>query len=215
LARRLLWDATLRARPDHLALTGLALTAPVWDKGNPEDVRMAIKRAQDALLEWRGRERTLVINRPLFEGYQLGTSTDYLIFNPELMAALFFLRSDNPRPARRFVASVTRELIHNVKANRGFEGQLGMVPTVDQEWASRLLELFIATYRDKSRRHLLLPGRLTSPVVKWGLFSAFVLALAGVLLAGGVDFETGVIVFLAGAVVTALSQLVLSRGKNE
>jgi hypothetical protein len=215
LARQLLNDAMLRARPDYLALVGLALTAPEWDSDNPEDVRAALTRCEEQLLAWRRRERTLVINRPLFEGYQLGATTDYLIFNPELMAALLFLRSDNPRPARRFVAAVTRELSRNVQANHGFEGQLGMVPVVDQEWASRVLQLFAATYKDKSRRHLLLPGRLTSRLVRWGLFVACVLILAAALAALGVDLETGVLVFIAGAIVSAAALILQGRHDDE
>jgi hypothetical protein len=186
-----------------------------YEDDNPEDVRAALARCQDELLAWRRRERTLVINRPLFEGYQLGSTTDYLIFNPELMTALFFLRIGNPRPARRFVASVTRELNRNVQANNGFEGQLGMIPLVDQEWASRLLQLFVGTYTDKTRRHLLLPGRLTTPVVRWALFIGCVLVLVGTLMALGVDFKTGVLVFIAGAVVTGASFILQGRGDDE
>jgi hypothetical protein len=214
LARQYLSDATLRARPDYVALIGLALTASAWDKDNPEDVRTAINGCQTQLIEWRKRERTLVINRPLFEGYQLGRSTDYLIFNPELMAALFFLRNANPRPARRFVALVTRELTQNVQANRGFEGQLGMVPTVDQEWAARLLHLFGEIYDDRTRRHLLLPGPLTSTRARWGFFAGSVLLLAGLLIAIGVDVRTGVITFVFGAIVNAII-LVMQRHTDD
>lgn len=208
LARQLLHDASLRARPDYVALTGLALSAPTWDNDNPEDVRDAITSCRQNLLAWRRQERTLVVNRPLFEGYQLGTTTDYLILNPELMAALFLLREDNPRPGRRFVSATTREVAQNAQVNHGFEGQLGALPTVDQEWASRLLHLYEETYNDKSRRHLLLPGRLTSPVVRWALLVGVVLLLAGIMLGAGVDFKTGVLVFVAGAVVTLATLLV-------
>lgn len=215
LARQLLGDATLRARPDYLALIGLALTAPLWDNDNPQDVATALRLCHRELLAWRKREgRSLVVDRPLFEGYQLGRSTDYLIFNPELMAALFFLRNDNPRPARRFVAAVTRELEWNVQANRGFEGQLGLMATVDQEWAARLLHLFGATYDDPARRHLLVPGPLATRAGRWGVFSSIVLFLAGGLAMIGIDVETGVLVFLAGAIVNAAT-IILQRGPDE
>jgi len=214
LARQLLNDATLRARPDYLALIGLALTAPSADTADHSDVRQAIDRCREELLAWRKRERNLVLNRPLFEGYQLGTSTDYLIFNPEIMAALFFLRSDNPRPARRFVALVTHEVSRNVQSNAGFQGQLGMIPTVDQEWASRLLHEFAGIYNDKTRRPLLLPGRLTSPLVRWGLVVAAVAVLTGVLIAAGVDFKTGVLVFVAGAILAVVLVIVGERGDD-
>jgi hypothetical protein len=214
LARQLLNDATLRARPDYVALIGLALTAPSADSAEPADVKQAIDRCREGLLAWRRGERNLVINRPVFVGYQLGTSTDYLIFNPELMAALFFLRSDNPRPARRFVALVTHELSRNVQSNAGFQGQLGMIPTVDQEWASRLLHEFAAIHNDKTRRHLLLPGRLTSPLVRWGLVGSVVAVLTGILIAAGVDFKTGVLVFLVGAVLAVVLLFLGQRGDD-
>lgn len=215
LARQLLRDAKLRARPDYLALVGLALTAPEWDNDNPEDVRTAITCCRDRLLVWRRQERMLVINRPLFEGYQLGTTTDYVLFNPELMAALLFLRSNNPRSARRFVALVTREISRNVNAHGAFEGQLGMIPTVDQEWASRLLQLFVLTYQDSTRRHLLLPGRLTDSRVRWGFFIGFTLFIVGILLAIGVDLKAGVIPIVAGAAINAAALVLKRRGERE
>lgn len=213
LARQLLNDAKLRARPDYLALVGLALTAPEWDADNPEDVRTALTRCREGLLNWRRDERTLVIDRPLFEGYQLGTTTDYLIFNPELMAALFFLRNGNPRPSRGFVATVTREVAWNVQANHGFDGQLGMMPTVDQEWASRVLQLFTDTYRDKSRRHLLLPGHLTDARVRLAAYLVILLVLVAVLYAIGQKL-VAVIVFVLGAAVNAAT-LLLQKPRDD
>lgn len=215
LARQLLNDALLRARPDYVALVGLALTAPEWDNGNPEDVRSAVERCRETLMAWRRKERSLVVNRPLFAGYQLGQNTDYLLFNPELLAALFFLRLGNPRPSRRFVAAVARDVGENALLNQGFEGQLGTLPTIDQEWACRLLHLFAATYQDPSRRHILLPGRLTNRAVRWGVFVGLVLLLAGTLLAVGVDFRTGVLVFVAGAVATVASLIVQKHESDE
>ncbi len=213
LAHQLLNDSKLRARPDYVALVGLALdpAAPV-PHVDQEEVQ-ALARCRQELLTWRKSERSLVINRPQFEGYQLGTTTDYLMLNPEVMAALFFLRRGNPKPARKFVANTTREVVRNVERHDGFEGQLGMVPTVDQEWAARLCHLFMATYRDSNTQHALRPVRIDTKRLKALSYGGLGLAVAGVLLVA-FGLVPGLAFFVAGLVMSTFG-LVLGGRDDE
>lgn len=175
LAEQVLGDRRLWRRPDYVALAGLALLDGLRHPHPDDRVVEAVAKCREELLAWRNRERSLVVDRPIVHPYNLGTSTDYLILNPEVMAALFFARHpEPPQPSRRFILDVSRIVADNIDGNDGFEGQVGAMTTVDQEWAARLLTELRTAWDDPVRRRLLRPSIIASPRVILGLVAALV-----------------------------------------
>lgn len=177
LAQQLLAHSAVRARPDLTALVGLALQPRDPDPAVPEPVRFALKQCQDVLLRWC-RAEPVVLHRPLFQGFNFGRWTDYVFLHPELVAALFFVSIDNPRPARRFVATVVGELVANIRQHGYFEGRPAMGATVDQMWASRLLDAFHRTHADPVRRRVLMPALIATSRTRWVVVAAAVVGFA-------------------------------------
>lgn len=166
LAEQMQTRSAVRQRPDLVALIGLALIPRREDPEEPRQIQDALDRCQQELRNW-SREESIALDRPLFQGFNMGDSTDYTFLHPEIMASLFFLRTNNPWRTRRYVARVTQELILNVDRRGYFEGQPGMAATVDQMWASKLLFEFNRTYNDEARRHILFPVLVASSRSRW------------------------------------------------
>jgi len=75
----------------------------------------------------------------MFNGFSVGATTDYLFLHPAILAALYFIRRGNPERTRAFVISVARAVAENIETNRGLMVSNGVIATVDQLWAARLL----------------------------------------------------------------------------
>ncbi len=192
LAGQLKARSAIRARPDLVGLIGLALVPDAEDPDQPASIDEAVKQCQEELERWNHREPAIILDRPLFHGFNLGKWTDYTFLHPEVVAAMFLLRTSNPRPTRRYVAEVTGELVENVKRRGYFEGQPSMAATVDQFWASKLFKEFQETYADSARRHILLPVLIATGRWRWLLVLVIV------------------IVFIAAAILTSSPTLALA-----
>lgn len=201
LGEQLETRARVRARPDLVALIGLALIPEEPDREEPVQVATAVERCQKELDQWQQHEPGIVLDRPLFHGFNLGEWTDYTFLHPEIVASLFLLRANNPRPTRRYVAHVTRQLVENIEKHDYFEGQPGMAATVDQMWASKLLDTFHRTQADPTRRHILRPLLIATARMRWLVVVAAVIAFAVVAkLTSSLAIATGVAVVISAAV---------------
>jgi len=142
-ARRWLARAVLEGLPiegnDLLALAGLALTAHDIDPNDPPQIQEAIENVNDRLVRWARSHEEIRVDRPMFSGFSVGSTTDYLFLHPEILAALFFVRQGNPTATRAFVVKVADVLTENIKANEGLKVSNGLKATVDQLWAFRFL----------------------------------------------------------------------------
>ena len=158
LADRIVRDDALYGTPLNYALVGLALIP------RPESRRTAAAHETDALghcqqklVEWASSQRDIVIDRPVFNGFSLGLNTDYVFLHPELLAALFFLRRGSPASSRRFTLKVVAALTTNIREHQGFTSNNGVVSTVDQMWAVRLLHEFLEAKAKPNSQYDLLP----------------------------------------------------------
>lgn len=204
LADQLETRAAVRARPDLLALIGLALLPEDDDPSEPNRVRAAVKRSQEELDQWQQHEPGIVLDRPLFHGFNLGDRTDYTFLHPEIVASLFLLRANNPRRTRRYVAHVARELVENIERHGYFEGQPGMAATVDQLWASKLLDAFHRTHADPTRRHILRPLLIVTSRMRWLVVAVVVAGFAiGAVLTSNLAIAAAFAV-ISGAIVNIL-----------
>jgi hypothetical protein len=142
-ARRWLARAVLEGLPiegnDLLALVGLALTAHDIDPNDPPQVQEAIENVDNRLVRWARSHEEIRADRPMFSGFSVGSTTDYLFLHPEILAALFFVRQENPIATRAFVVEVANVLTENIKANEGLKVSNGLKATVDQLWVFRFL----------------------------------------------------------------------------
>jgi hypothetical protein len=204
LADQFLNRSMIRSQPHVVAMIGLALQPPKKDPSPPANVIAAHRQCVISLIEWRRKERGLVVNRPIFHGYQLDGKTEYILLNPELLATLYFLRSGNPSKARRFVLGVVGAVTATAETHEGFEGQPGASPTVDQMWAVKLLRTFRAMNDDPGHRLLLRP-RLTSVLrIRWWTVLAAILVM---VLAVGITSNWGMgaaVAFFASALVNVI-----------
>lgn len=144
LANRVLQDGAFREQKTLLALTGLALLPhPGLPAEDPSPVTSALDMCERELIRWI-HTQTIVLNRPVFNGFSIGERNDYVFLHPELLVALFLLRRNSPPRGRRFVLDVVNALERNVapRERAGFMGQDGMITSVDQLWAARLIQEF-------------------------------------------------------------------------
>jgi hypothetical protein len=118
--------------------------------------------------------------------------------HPEIVASLFLLAIGNPRPSRRFVARVVEELVENVDEHRYFEGRPGTGATVDQLWASRLLDAFYRTNADPTRGHILMPPLIATSRTRW------ILIVVAIVVFAGLSAITGPAAGAAGAAIAVL-----------
>jgi hypothetical protein len=89
LADQLETRAAVRSRADLVALIGLALLPDEADPGQPDRVTAAIARCKRELDQWQKQEPGIVLDRPLFHGFNLGDRTDYTFLHPEIVVSLF------------------------------------------------------------------------------------------------------------------------------
>lgn len=130
--------------PATNALIGLALLDPHEKKGKrTHDIEKALNLCQQRLIQWGRTQKVITIDRPVFYGFSLGDRNSYCFLNPEILAALFLLKRNNPRRGRRFVLRVVDALADNTVNAGGFIGQNGVMSAVDQMWATRLLGRFL------------------------------------------------------------------------
>lgn len=195
---------------DVLALGALALVhAPEELRTNA--VEQAIETCLSELRTWAAKLSAQIVNRPYFNSYSRGEDGDYLFLSPELLTAILFLKTGNPRPTRAFVLWVVRAVADNIvppylppqqrEQAHGFSVQRTMEGTVDQMWALRLLRAFHLAYV-QSRRDLR-PSRIPWPSLL-GLLSLSSVA-AIVVGAQHVDDWGGLTATLvAGAVLSAV-----------
>ena len=124
---------------DLLALAGLAMSAHPIHPNEPAQVQEAIDDVHERLAAWTRSHEEIRLDRPMFSGFSVGATTDYLFLHPEILAALFFVRRGNPDPTRAFVLEVAASLNENIKSNEGLKVSNGLKATVDQLWAFRFL----------------------------------------------------------------------------
>ena len=191
LADQVKHSALFPGRIHYYCLAGLALQPTLVSPKEHRTIEEARRLCDREIDRWRERERRgVVVNRPIFEGFNLGDANDFTFLNPEVMGALYLLRRGNPKPTRRFVLQVVDEVRRTVPEQRAFVGQIGMEATVDQVWASRLLHAFWVIHEKPELRPSLRPPYT---------FTTKRVAAAVVLLAVGV-----------GALITAISNSALS-----
>jgi hypothetical protein len=158
LADRIVKDDARYGTPLNYALVGLALLPqPESRRQQAANEAEALKHCEAKLSEWAVKQRDVVIDRPVFNGFSLGGHTDYVFLHPELLAALFFLRRGCPRAGRRFTLSVLDALTKNIREHQGFTTNNGVMSTVDQLWAVRLLQEFLDINERPNSQYLLLP----------------------------------------------------------
>lgn len=201
---------------DLTALTCMALMAAPDEKARIEEVEQALNRGKRFLCARARASRKPVIDRPAFHSFTQNDGNDYLFLNPEILTALFLLNSGCPRKGRMFVLRVVAALAENIVPRnlprgekhepRGFAIPGGMVGTVDQMWASRLLLAF----HEACVAH---PKRLRRAWTGWvsgRIFAGFIVAacvVAGTVLTGLLATTSGVGAGVAVFLLT-LAQLV-------
>jgi hypothetical protein len=138
LARRVVEGEPIKGI-DLLALAGLALTAHPVHPNDPQVVERAIDQIDERLATWTRDQEEVRVDRPMFSGFSVGVTTDYLFLHPEILAALYFVRRGNPVHARAFVIDVAHAVSQNVERNKGLMASNGVIASVDQLWAMRFL----------------------------------------------------------------------------
>jgi len=177
LARELRHDKQ-RMGIDLIALAGLALHRASPQINEHAHIQKALIACDARVEAWVRKQdkKKLALERPYFNGYSQGSTTDYIILSPELLCAIYLLDRGNPPRTRKFVLKVVSEVNENVAPKtiggvdgpvvipRGFCVQNGMIRTADQMWVVELLKTFRRT-RQQSERRLLPPktGWLSAP----------------------------------------------------
>ena len=196
-------DRNIARRLDLLALIGLALLGRD-SRSEHNAIQAGIERCQATVHRRRGRVRNVVVDRPIFHGYAVDGRTDYAFLNPEMLAALFLMRSGNPVPGRRFVLRTVSATTAHVASGKAFETDLGGEATVEQLWAARLLHEFHARANSSELRSTLRPrlflSRLTAILLVLGVAG---LGIGAIVWAGG-DKVGGAIGVLVGAVFAVI-----------
>jgi hypothetical protein len=209
LASQLEGQRKVRVRPDLVALVGLAMLPRAKDPHDPQPIKDGLERCKQELLGWQRREPSIVLHRPLFQGFNFGSFNDYVFLHPEIVASLFLLQAGSPRRTRRFVAHVVGELVENIEDHGYFEGRPGMGATVDQMWGSQLLDVFYEIHAEEHRRHLLMPPWIATARMRWIVVIAAAVGFALVAFAtsslagGAAGAGAGVVISLAMAMLIA------------
>jgi hypothetical protein len=200
------WLATqLRRRTsllgaDVLAMGCLALRCCPQSRQS-KIVTESFELVRQELVDRHGGERCPAIDRPYFNPYSRGEVNDYLFLSPELLTALFFLEEDDrPTDVRAFSLEVVHRVVEQIHTeNRdssnpeGFRVQRGMLGTVDQMWAIRVLFAFHRAHRRNAAklrpvgRFVFVSGVIAIPVTVVMIMALYLLggppgaAAAGVL----------------------------------
>lgn len=216
LADRLRNDQQLDT-PSNNALTGLALLDPHESHtARPQGIVDALALVQRRLITWGSAEREIVIDRPVFYGFSMRSRNDYGFLHPELLAALFLLRRGSPPAGRAFVLRVMRALTDNVDRRGGFVGQNGVMSTVDQLWAMRVITAFREAY-DADRLQVT-PVRdqralVQTPRSRFMAFIVIVLLAVGIVMVTADPFWPGVGAIVAG-VLLAVAPILIADGDD-
>jgi hypothetical protein len=150
---------------DVLGLCGLALGHAAPRPARLPVVADALRCCKEHLTNWARARASPIIDRPWFNGYSEGATTNYMFLSPEVLTAIFFLGRDSPESTRSYVVEVVRGVVDNIlggegtprhEGPRGFRIQRSMEGTVDQMWAARLLWAFMS-------RHATQPATLVPP----------------------------------------------------
>lgn len=209
LARRILDDGSFREQTTLLALAALALLPhdiPSETSGI-SDVDQALDRCRRELLRWIADQQAIVLNRPVFNGFSIGKRNDYVFLHPEILAAIFLIRRQGAKRSRggiaergrRFVLDVVSQVVANAIERDGFMGQNGMVSTVDQLWAGRLIVAFRETVESRGVTALIpTPEAYFAPTSVKGRLVWMVALLAAALalsflVSGWVGLGTGIV----------------------
>lgn len=205
LAERVLNDRLLKT-PTNLALAGLALKGRPGTAINDDRVSDAIETCRSELLE-RIRDQPIVLDRPIFYGFSMGESNDYLFLHPEILTALFFLRADTV-DARGYVLRVTRRLLDNIEREKAFMGQSEMISSVDQLWAARLLRELHSAH-DARPEQVIPPFGLRIGLGTWWGKALAALAALGVAY-GGYSLSGGGLIKGGGSLLAGLAMFVFA-----
>lgn len=196
LAREIVHD-NQRMGIDLVALAGLAMQRATAEITGHEQIQNALARCDEKVERWIRKQKHPTLERPYFNGFSQGTTTDYIILSPELLCTLYQLDRGNPPRTRRFVLEVVAEVNENVAPRtvggpdgaaiipRGFCVQNGMIRTADQMWVVELLKAF-RKLKGHRQSNLLPPrtGWLTSRR------ALVILALAALVVYIGVMINT-------------------------
>jgi hypothetical protein len=158
---------------DVLGLCSLALGHAAPRPARLSVVAHALRCCEEHLTNWARARPSPIIDRPWFNGYSEGATTNYMFLSPEVLAAIFFLSRDNPESTRSYVVEVVRGVVDNIlggegtprhEGPRGFRIQRSMEGAVDQMWAARLLWAFMS--RHATQPATLVPSQptLSAPV---------------------------------------------------
>jgi hypothetical protein len=203
-----------RLGTDLVALAGLAMNEIQVNEAKGERVEQALGKCDQKLTEWARRQRRLAIDRPYFNGYSQGTSTDYIFLTPELLVAKYLIARGNPAKTRRFVLRVIAALTENVmpktreakgeqtKIGRGYCVQGGMVRTADQMWVVDLLKSFQRARKREERELLPSPtGWLSGKSALWVLATLGLLGYGAVTIARESNTGAGILSIVGGVLL--------------
>jgi len=206
-----LGDAAIKRRLDITALIGLALLGR-GTRSTDTEIQDGINRCQELIIERRGRSRRVVIDRPVFIGYAVDGRTDYAFLNPEMLAALFLMRSEQPVAGRPFVLRAIRETTTHVSSGKAFETEFGGEATVEQLWTVRLLREYRRRADSRELRPSLRPRFFLTLGVMFALIVAVSLLAVGLVLIFADDTGGGIVSIGAGAVIAVLTLWYSERG---
>lgn len=152
LAQRINDDDGFCRQTTLLALTGLALSTEPEERQS--DVLRALDKCERTLLEWAHSQRSIILNRPVFNGFSLGRRNDYIFLHPEILCALFFLQRRSVNIGLQFALDVLEAIQVNIDRHRGFMGHDAMIASVDQLWAARLITRFLEAQKTRGSESL-------------------------------------------------------------
>jgi len=139
---------------DLLALGCLALSA-CPESRHSRTVTDALAQCRGELVNRVATTQHPAIDRPYFNPYSRGKVNDYLFLSPELLTTLLFLEDEaRPLETRAFLLAVVDRIVKQIESSnlassdpQGFRVQRGMLGTVDQMWAARVLYAFHRAFR--------------------------------------------------------------------
>jgi hypothetical protein len=209
LASRVLDDSSFREQTTLLALTGLALRPFGQVRDESARVNEALDACEARLLAWIRDQHAIVLTRPVFNGFSLGPRNDYVFLHPELLVALFLIERDSNPHARRFVLDVLDALTRAIMRRDAFMGQDGIISSVDQLWAGRLLFRFLQKSETRSAAELVPnPKSLISPQTSRGVAAWLVVLIAISLVIGFMlQGSAGIGIAILGLIAIVIQRL--------
>lgn len=207
-----LGDPTIRRRLDLVALIGLALLGREARSTNTL-IQDGIAACQSLIVERRGRSRRVIVDRPVFIGYAVDGRTDYAFLNPEILSALFMLRSGNPIAGRDFVLRAMSETTRHVSSGHAFETEFGGEATVEQLWTARAFYEYRRRAEDEELRKTLRPRLFLTLGTMMLAIVIVTLAAIGLALIYSDDEGGGVIALASGGTIAIIALYFSERGR--